>query len=142
MSRFGKRPRQQFAGFGRRDDLHGAVGHALREPGIERHEFGVDIHRVGVHRREQSRVTGKGKITVLQRLVDAYAEGTHVNTKKLMEDTNCGSPANLFSKNSPWRDYLMKVKGAHAWQLNLPTLDEPVEDPDASEDAAELVEST
>lgn len=88
------------------------------------------------------RVTGKGKIAVLQRLVDAYGAGTHVNTKKLMEDTNCGSPANLFSKNSPWRDYLMKVKGAHAWQLNLPTLDEPVEDPDASEDAAELVAST
>ncbi|BAO82949.1 hypothetical protein SMCB_0721 [Serpentinimonas maccroryi] len=75
------------------------------------------------------RVTGKGKIAVLQRLADAYAAGTpHVNTKKLMEDTNCGSPANLFSKNSPWKDYLVKVKGAHAWQLHLPMLDEPVED--------------
>jgi len=76
------------------------------------------------------RVTGKGKIAVLQRLVDAYATGTHVNTKKLMEDTNCGSPANLFSKTSPWRDYLVKVKGAHAWQLNLPMLDTPVDDDD------------
>ena len=74
------------------------------------------------------RVTGKGKIAVLQRLVDAYGAGTHVNTKKLMEDTNCGSPANLFSKTSPWRNYLIKVSGAHAWQLNLPILDTPVDD--------------
>ena len=75
-------------------------------------------------------VTGKGKITVLQRLVDAYAAGTHVNTKKLMEDTSCGSPANLFPKTSPWRDYLVKVNGAHAWRLNLPTLDTLVDDGD------------
>lgn len=75
------------------------------------------------------KVTNKAKIAVLQRLVDAYTAGTpHVNTKKLMEDTGCASPANLFSKNSPWRDYLVKVKGAHAWQLNLPTLDAPVDD--------------
>ena len=75
-------------------------------------------------------VTGKGKIAVLQRLVDAYAAGTHVNTKKMMEGTGCASPANLFSKTSPWRDYLIKVKGAHAWQLNLPMLDTPVVDDD------------
>ena len=75
-------------------------------------------------------VTGKGKITVLQRLVDAYAAGTHVNTKKLMEDTSCGSPANLFPKTSPWRDYLVKVNGAHAWRLNLPILDTLVDDGD------------
>ncbi|ARU21559.1 phosphoenolpyruvate-protein phosphotransferase [Ralstonia solanacearum] len=75
------------------------------------------------------RVTGQGKIAVLQRLVDAYAAGTsHVNTKRLMEGTQCGSPANLFSKTSPWRDYLVKVAGAHAWQLNLPTLDAALED--------------
>ena len=73
-------------------------------------------------------VTGKGKIAVLQRLVDAYAAGTHVNTKKMMEGTGCASPANLFSKTSPWRDYLIKVKGAHAWQLHLPMLDNPVDD--------------
>ena len=83
------------------------------------------------------RVTGKGKIAVLQRLVDAYAAGTHVNTKKLMEDTNCGSPANLFSKTSPWKDYLAKVKGAHAWQLNLPLLDTPVDDDDDKIEAEE-----
>ena len=66
---------------------------------------------------------------VLQRLVDAYAAGTpHVNTKKLMEDTGCATPANLFSKASPWRDYLVKVKGAHAWQLHLPSTEEPLED--------------
>jgi hypothetical protein len=75
------------------------------------------------------KVTNKAKIAVLQRLVDAYTAGTpHVNTKKLMEDTGCASPANLFSKSSPWRDYLVKVEGAHAWQLNLPTLDAPVDD--------------
>ena len=75
-------------------------------------------------------VTGKGKIAVLQRLVDGYAAGTHVNTKKMMEDAGCASPTNLFSKTSPWRDYLIKVKGAHAWQLNLPMLDTPVVDDD------------
>jgi hypothetical protein len=75
------------------------------------------------------KVTNKAKIAVLQRLVDAYTAGTpHVNTKKLMEDTGCASPANLFSKSSPWRDYLVKVEGAYAWQLNLPTLDAPVDD--------------
>lgn len=73
-------------------------------------------------------VTGKSKITVLQRLVDAYAAGMHVSTKKLMEGSNCDSPANLFSRTSPWKNYLAKVKGAHAWQLNLPSLDTPVDD--------------
>ncbi|HMW57921.1 MAG TPA: hypothetical protein PLE72_12500 [Azospira sp.] len=76
------------------------------------------------------RVTGKGKIIVLQRLVDAYAAGTHVNTKILMDDTGCLSPANLFSKSSPWKNYLAKVKGTHGWQLNLPILDATVDDDD------------
>ena len=77
------------------------------------------------------RVTSQGKIAVLQRLVEAYAAGTpHVNTKKLMEGTHCGSPANLFAKTAPWREYLVKVKGAHAWQLNLPLLNTSVEDND------------
>ena len=83
-------------------------------------------------------VTGKGKIAVLQRLVDGYAAGTHVNTKKMMEDTGCASPTNLFSKTSPWRDYLIKVKGAHAWQLNLPMLDTPVVDDDNEITAEEV----
>jgi hypothetical protein len=62
-------------------------------------------------------------------LVDAFASGTpHVNTKKLMADTNCDSPANLFPKTSPWKNYLVKVEGARAWQLNLPVSDEPVDD--------------
>lgn len=83
-------------------------------------------------------VTSKGKIAVLQRLVTAYADGTpHVNTKVLMDGTNCASPSNLFSKTSPWRNYLVKVKSAHAWQLNLPLLDELVDD-DKSE--IEIVE--
>ena len=47
-----------------------------------------------------------------------------------MEDTSCGSPANLFPKTSPWRDYLVKVNGAHAWRLNLPILDTLVDDGD------------
>jgi hypothetical protein len=87
------------------------------------------------------RVTGKGKITVLQRLVDAYAAGTHVNTKILMDDTGCLSPANLFSKSSPWKNYLAKVKGTHGWQLSLPILDTPVDDEDTQDDAVELMES-
>jgi hypothetical protein len=81
----------------------------------------------------------EAQLTVLQRLVDAYAAGTHVNTKKLMEDTGCLSPANLFSKASPWKNYLAKVSGAHAWQLNLPTLDTPVDDDDGKAEAEEAV---
>jgi hypothetical protein len=74
-------------------------------------------------------ITGVGKIKVLQRLVDAFATGTpHVNTKKLMADTNCDSPANLFPKTSPWKDYLVRVNGARAWQLNMPMSDDPVDD--------------
>jgi len=88
------------------------------------------------------KVTNKAKIMVLQRLVDAHAAGSpHVNTKKLMEDTGCASPSNLFtSKNSPWRNYLVRVKGSHAWQLNLPTVDAPVEDDDQPEAASEAME--
>jgi hypothetical protein len=74
------------------------------------------------------RVTGPAKIMVLERLVDVYRAGTpHVNTKKLMEGTGCSSPANLFGKSAPWRDYLMKVPHARAWQLKLSGLDDPVE---------------
>ncbi len=87
------------------------------------------------------RITGKGKIAVLQRLVDAYAAGTHVNTKKLMEDTGCLSPANLFSKTSPWKNYLAKVKGAHAWQLNLPLLSEVIDEGEIPASQPELVEA-
>lgn len=88
------------------------------------------------------KVTNKAKISVLQRLVDAYVAGTpHVNTKKLMEDTGCASPSNLFtSKNSPWRNYLIRVKGSHAWQLNLPTADAPIEDDNQPESAAAITE--
>ncbi len=85
-------------------------------------------------------MTGKAKIIVLRRLVDAYTSGTHVNTKKLMEDTGCASTANLFSKTSPWTDYLVKVKGAHAWQLNLLARDEVIDD-EAPTPNSELVES-
>jgi hypothetical protein len=88
------------------------------------------------------KVTNKAKIMVLQRLVDAHAAGSpHVNTKKLMEGTGCASPANLFtSKNSPWRNYLVRVKGSYAWQLNLPTVDAPVEDDDQPEAASAATE--
>lgn len=85
-------------------------------------------------------VTSKGKIAVLQRLVTAYADGTpHVNTKALMDGTNCASPSNLFSKTSPWRNYLVKVKGTHAWQLNLPLLDELVDDDESEIETVEEV---
>lgn len=75
------------------------------------------------------RVTSKNKVAVLQRLVEAYAAGTpHVNTKKLMNGTNYASPANLFPKASAWRNYMVKVSGAQAWQLSLPSLDEVIEE--------------
>jgi len=81
-------------------------------------------------------VTGHGKIAVLQRLVDAYAAGApHVNTKMLMEGTGCSSPANLFAKTSPWRNYLVKVEGAHAWQLHLHSSDAPVNEDDGPDEA-------
>jgi hypothetical protein len=87
------------------------------------------------------KVTNKAKIAVLQRLVEAYAAGTpHVNTKKLMEGTNCASPANLFSKKSPWREYMVKVDGAHAWQLKLTMFDVPVEEDELEMDVVEIVE--
>ena len=88
------------------------------------------------------KVTNKAKILVLQRLVDAHAAGTpHVNTKKLMEDTGCASPSNLFtSKHSPWRNYFIRVKGSHAWQLNLPTADAAIEDDDQPQSAAAITE--
>jgi hypothetical protein len=35
-----------------------------------------------------------------------------------MAGTGCTSPANLFSKSSPWRSYVKKVDGAHAWKLD------------------------
>ena len=75
------------------------------------------------------RVTSKNKVAVLQRLVEAYATGTaHVNTKKLMDGTNYPSPSNLFTKSSPWRNYVARVTGAQAWQLRLPSLDEVIEE--------------
>jgi hypothetical protein len=81
-------------------------------------------------------VSGKAKITVLQRLVDAYKAGTpHVNTKKLMEGTGCNSPANLFSRSSPWRSYLIKVESARAWQLNMATNELAVDDSTPSLDS-------
>jgi hypothetical protein len=87
------------------------------------------------------RVTGKAKIAVLQRLIEAHAAGTHVNTKKLMEDTGCASPSNLFSKREHWRNYLIKVDGARAWRLNIPSLDVVIDDDDDAMPVAELVES-
>ena len=75
------------------------------------------------------RVTSKNKVAVLQRLVEAYATGTaHVNTKKLMDGTNYPSPSNLFTKSSPWINYVARVTGAQAWQLRLPSLDEVIEE--------------
>lgn len=84
------------------------------------------------------RVTGKARIAVLQRLVEAWAAGTpHVNTKALMAGTGCTSPANLFTgKHSPWRDYLERVPGTRAWQLKLTPLDRVVVDDSDTRSAA------
>jgi len=69
------------------------------------------------------RVTSKAKIAVLRRLVDAFASSVPpVETKRLMDGTGCQSPGQLFAKKSPWRDYLVQVTGARAWQLNVPAL--------------------
>jgi hypothetical protein len=85
-------------------------------------------------------VTSKGKIAVLQRLVNAYANGTpHVNTKALMDGSNCASPANLFPKTSPWRDYLVPVKGARAWQLKVQFLASVMTDDESEKAAVEEV---
>lgn len=84
------------------------------------------------------RVTGKARIAVLQRLVEAWAAGTpHVNTKALMAGTGCTSPANLFTgKHSPWRDYLERVPGTRAWQLKLTPLDRVIVDDSDTRSAA------
>ena len=89
------------------------------------------------------RVSGKAKISVLERLVQAHNAGTpHVTTKILMAGTGCQSPANLFTtKHSPWRNYLVKVRGTHAWQLNLSEVLEPVDDDEQETASTVLVES-
>jgi hypothetical protein len=87
-------------------------------------------------------VTGKGRIAVLQRLVEAFlSDSPHVNTKRLMAGTGCTSPANLFTgKRSPWRHYIERVPGTRAWQLKLTPLDAViVDDSEASNAAAEVV---
>lgn len=86
--------------------------------------------------------TGKGRITVLQRLVEALLSGSpHVNTKRLMDGTGCTSPANLFTgKRSPWRDYIERVPGTRAWQLKLTPFDAViVDDSEASNAQADAV---
>lgn len=89
------------------------------------------------------KVTNKAKITVLQRLVDAYAAGTpHVNTKMLMDGTGCKSPSNLFTgKNSPWREYMVKVDGARAWELRMPGIEAIIDDDGEEVSVPEVVEN-
>lgn len=89
------------------------------------------------------KVTNKAKITVLQRLVDAYAAGTpHVNSKLLMDGTGCKSPSNLFTgKSSPWRDYIVRVEGARAWELKMPGMEMVIDDDGEETSVTELVES-
>ena len=88
-------------------------------------------------------MTNKAKITVLQRLVDAYAAGTpHVNTKMLMDGTGCKSPSNLFTgKNSPWREYMVKVDGARAWELRMPGIEAIIDDDGEEVSVPEVVEN-
>ena len=89
------------------------------------------------------KVTNKAKITVLQRLVDAYAAGTpHVNSKLLMDGTGCKSPSNLFTgKSSPWRDYIVRVEGARAWELKMPGMEMVIDDDGEETSVTEFVES-
>ena len=89
------------------------------------------------------RVSGKAKIGVLERLVQAHNAGTpHITTKILMAGTGCQSPANLFTtRGSPWRNYLVKVRGTHAWQLSHAAVLEPVDDDEPEPSSAVLVES-
>ncbi len=88
-------------------------------------------------------MTNKAKIIVLQRLVAAYAAGTpHVNSKMLMDGTSCKSPSNLFTgKNSPWRDYIVRVEGARAWELRMPGMEMIVDDEADETSVFEFVES-
>ena len=98
------------------------------------------FHVLGIPGKAPWQVTSKNKVTVLQRLVEAYAAGTpHVNTKKLMDGTNYASPANLFQKTSPWRDYMVKVTGTQGWQLklSLQMLVDPVDEVDNAIEAKE-----
>jgi hypothetical protein len=86
------------------------------------------------------KITSKNKVTVLQRLVDAHhANAPHVNTKKLMDGTNYASPSNLFPKSFPWRDYIVRVPGTQAWQLNVANLADVIED--AESEIADLSEA-
>lgn len=79
------------------------------------------------------KVTSRAKILVLRRLAEAYLAGNPpVQSKILMKDTGCDSPGNLFAKNSPWRQYIVRVKGAYAWQLNVSPQPVVVEDDDAA----------
>ena len=75
------------------------------------------------------KITSKNKVTVLQRLVDAFhTNAPHVNAKKLMEGTNYASLSNLFPKSFPWRNYIVRVPGTQAWQLNVANLADVIED--------------
>jgi hypothetical protein len=48
--------RQEFCCLGRRDHLHCPIRHALGKGCVKWDELDVDLHRVGVHRRENRRV--------------------------------------------------------------------------------------
>ena len=70
--------RQQLAGFGRRDDLHRPIRHALGQRRVKGHELGVDLHRVGVERRENRRVLVQFEIGLVNRHlrgVDGLGDG-------------------------------------------------------------------
>ena len=88
------------------------------------------------------KVKNEARIAILSRRADAYAAGTpHKNSGKPMEGTGCALPANLSSRSSLWRDYLVRVKGAHAWPRHLPRPGKAVGDEEASDEAVEMVEN-
>ena len=71
-------------------------------------------------------VTGKMKIVVLERLVQANAAGPgHLVTKALLAGTNCDSLDGLFGNDGRWREYIEKVEGTRAWRLIADAPDNP-----------------
>jgi hypothetical protein len=69
-------------------------------------------------------ITGRMKIVVLERLVQAYVAGPgHLITAVMLEGTGCTSLEGLFGTTSVWREYIEKVPRTRAWQLRLGPLD-------------------
>lgn len=66
-------------------------------------------------------IAGHKQMLIVGRLVDAHRSGNPaVAVKDLMDGTGSDSPQQAFRRDSPWRDYIVRVKGVRgAWQLHL-----------------------